>query len=268
MTVYVDVLIILNAYISYFTLKASAGLLHIGYKLPRIIIASVFGGAISLTALIPLDIFGSFILRLILTVIMSALAFGFSEIKKLLLRSAITAAAGSLICGAVILLREYTGNSFFNLARGYVYLDISILTLIVSTTAVYIAITLFRRFLDKPLENEIFELEIRHKGRTVILNAFADSGNSLNDFLTGLPVIICKSEKINGFIPTTEVNDEIPKGLRLIPFSSVSGGGIVKAFRPEYISINKKEINALIGTNEGALENESFDAIFNPKIII
>lgn len=273
MTVYIDVLIILNAYISYFTLKAAAMLLHIGYKLSRIIIASVFGGIISLTALIPLDFFGGSVLRLVLTVLMSALAFGITQIKKLLLRSAVTAAAGALICGAVILLREYTGNSFFGLARGYVYLDISVMTLILSTTAVYISISLFRRFLDKPLESEQFKIEIKHKSRTVILNAFADSGNSLKDFLTGLPVIICKHEKISELIPEPEIKEEIPKGVRLIPFSSVGGGGIITAFRPEHITIHKsngdkKEINALIGTNETSLKGENFDAIFNPKILI
>lgn len=273
MTVYVDVLIILNAYISYFTLKAAAGLLHIRYKISRIIAASVFGGIISLTALIPLDIFGGLALRLVLTTLMSLLAFGIADIKKLLLRSIVTAAAGALICGVVMFLREYTDNNFFSLARGYVYLDISVLTLILSTTAVYITLSLFRRFLDKPLDSEVFKIEIRNKNHTVTLNAFADSGNSLTDFLTGLPVIICKSEKISDIKPTSETSEEIPKGVRLIPFSSVGGNGLIEAFRPELIIIHKsngdkKEVNVLIGSGKGTLENESFDAIFNPKILI
>ena len=273
MTIYIDVLIVINAYTTYFTLKAAALLLHTSYKISRLIFASVLGGFISLTALIPLDGLTGTLLRIFLTGLIAIAAFGFEGFKRLILTSAVTAVSGAIICGGVMLLRECTGNSFFASVRGYVYLDVSILTLIFSTTAVYIIISLFRRFLDKPLESNMVKLEIKHKDCTVILNAYADSGNNLCDFLTGLPVIVCNAEKLRGIVPEPEIKDEIPKGVRIIPFSSVGGSGIITAFKPDLIIFHKengdkKAVSALVGTGKTALEKENFDAIFNPKLLI
>ena len=273
MTIYIDVLIVINTYITYFTLKAAAALLHAGYKISRIIAASIFGGITAVSALIPLNLWEGLLLRLLLTAAVCFIAFSYSGIKRLLLTSAVTTAIAAFICGIVFLIREFAGNSFCIPIRGYVYIDISIITLIFSTTAVYIIISLFRRFLDKPTESSILTIEVRHGNCTVNLKAYADSGNNLRDFLTGLPVIVCQAEKIKRIMPESPSKEEIAKGVRLIPFSSVGGSGIITAFRPDLIIFYtnggaKKEVNALIGTGEMSFNEKDFDAIFNPKILI
>ncbi|MGN0617766.1 MAG: sigma-E processing peptidase SpoIIGA, partial [Ruminiclostridium sp.] len=55
MTIYLDVLIIVNIYITYFILKAAARLLHIKYRFFRLAAGSVFGGFSSLAAVLSLD---------------------------------------------------------------------------------------------------------------------------------------------------------------------------------------------------------------------
>ena len=50
MTVYIDVLIVVNFYITYFVLRASAGLLHTRLKMGRLIAAAVIGGISSAAA--------------------------------------------------------------------------------------------------------------------------------------------------------------------------------------------------------------------------
>ena len=177
---------------------------------------------------------------------------------------------GALVCGVAIMLREITGNSFFGAAGGYPYLDISVMHLIISTTAVYVIISLYRRIHDKPKKDELLKILIKHKGRTAEISAYPDSGNNLKDFLTGLPVIVCRRDKINHLMPPVS---DTPKGVRLIPFSSVGGSGIITAFRAESVEVCREngqriQIDALIGADENALKGEDFDAVINPKIII
>ncbi len=270
MVIYVDILIIVNIYITYFTLKSTARILHLGYKAERIIAAAVLGGFSAVTAVIPLSFLPAVLLRFSLTTIITLTAFGFTGIRQLVFRSLINIASATLVCGVVILLRECTGNSIFGTAGGYAYLDVSALTLVFATTAVYTVLSLFRRATDKPSENEIIKLRICSKGKTVVISAFSDSGNNLRDFVTGKPVIICRKDKICDLIPCT--SDELPQGLRLIPFTSVGGSGIITAFRPDSVTVcrsngEEKQVDVLIGTG-GGLEKENFDAILNPKILI
>ncbi len=270
MVIYLDVLAVINFYITYFALKASARLLHAGYRTGRLILASVLGGLSSLSALFALDFLPSLGLRLALTAVITLAAFGFGKISAFALRCLVTAVIAALVCGITIMLRELTGSSFFAAAGGYPYLDISVLHLVISTTAVYIAVCAFRKICDKPAPDEMIKLEIKQNGKTAVLLAYPDSGNNLRDFLTGLPVIVCRKDKIRPLMPAASDN---PKGIRIIPFSSVGGSGVVTAFRAESVAVidrngRKTAVEALIGTEENALKNESFDAVINPKIII
>ena len=61
-------------------------------------------------------------------------------------------------------------------------------------------------------------------------------------------------------------------GIRLIPWHSVSGGGIIRAFKPRRITAvyngEEKNLTALIGITEKESFKEETDAIINPKLLI
>lgn len=270
MVIYLDVLVVINFCITYFSLKASARLLHAGYRTGRLIAASVTGGFSSLTALLTLDFLPSFLLKLVLTAVITLIAFGWGGFSAFSFRTLVTAVTGALVCGVTIMLRELTGSSFFGAAGGYPYLDISVLHLVIATTAVYIIMSLYRRISDKPHNGAMIKLTIKKNGNTAQLIAYPDSGNNLRDFLTGLPVIVCRRDKISGIMPDFSRN---PKGVRIIPFSSAGGSGFITAFRADSVTVHREngqemQIDALVGTKEELFENESFDAVINPKIIV
>ncbi len=270
MIIYLDVLVAVNFCITYFSLKACARLLHAGYRLKRLIFSSALGGLSSLSALLTLDFLPSLLLRITLTAIIVLTAFGFGGAYTFALRTIVTAVMGALVCGVTIMLRELTGSTFFNAAGGYPYLDVSVLHLVISTTAVYIIISLYRRVCDKPQKDGMVRLIIEKNGNSAEIFAYIDSGNNLRDFLTGLPVIVCRKDSISRIAPDFSGN---LKGIRIIPFSSVGGNGFVTAFRADSITLcrengEKTQIEALIGTSDNALKNESFDAVINPKIIV
>ncbi len=272
MVVYIDVLIILNIYITYFTLRCCFRFLHGEYKLKRLIAASVFGGLSSLTVLIGDSPVPSLFLKLLSVGLTVFIAFGFGGIRSFLIRTAISFGTGLLICGGAFALRALTGESFFITVGGYPYMNISVMVLLIATVIIYAAVCLLRRFLDKNGTDRKIRLTIRNRGRRINLEAFPDSGNGLVDFLSGLPVIVCSISAVREILPENIASETDLKGIRLIPWHSVSGGGIIRAFRPEEITADyeggHKNIAALIGVSEDSRFEKENDAIINPKILI
>lgn len=278
MTVYADVLIIINIYISYFTLRACAVILHTECGIKRISAASVLGGVCSLTALIETDFLGAMLLKAAVTAVTVLTAFGFGGIKRFALRSLTVSAEGMLICGIALMIRELTGSDFIFAANGYIYMDISALVLVTASAAVYGILSLIRRAMDKPSPEENIRLTVENMGKTAVVSAYPDSGNCLCDFLTGRPVIVCRSEAVAEIEPENVKRyisgeaDDI-SGIRLIPMRTAGGSALTAAFRAKRITAEwgdeKKELDALIGVcPAGALENEPFDAVINPKLLI
>lgn len=270
MIVYIDVLIIVNLYITYFLLKATARMLRTRLKTGRLIAGAVIGGVSAAAAVLPLPVWAQIPVRCVLLAVPVLAAFGFSDIKRLLLRVFTAYAVSLILCGAVIALREFTGNAFFAQVGGFIYLDISVLTLIFATTAAYLTLSVFRRILDRTDVQKSYLLIIKRNGKTVQLTAFSDSGNNLHDFFTGLPVIVCRLSSVSELAPEgiERSQSEPPAGIRLIPYSTISSTGVIAAFRADEITVDGKRIDALIGVGENAMKNEDFDAVLNPRILI
>ena len=89
------------------------------------------------------------------------------------------------------------------------------------------------------------ELELTIKGKTARMPALIDTGNMLDEPISGLPVIACHSELYQKYFGALPLNDAI-----CIPIETVSGVGQVYAIKPDsaYIIGNKaRKIIALVG---------------------
>lgn len=276
MTVYIDVLIVLNVYISYFTVRAAGRILHTNPELRRLVFASVFGGVSSLAALLDEGIVLSLLIRCSLTAVMTFIAFGFGSAGKLALRSFVCLAVGMLLCGAAMLVHELTGSTLVFSANGYVYMSVSALVLVIASAAIYGLLSVFRRILDGPGGDRRVKLTVSSGGKTSELEAVTDSGNYLRDFLTGRHVVVCKLAAVESILPPNvsaylDGSTEDLSGIRLIPMETASGSGLAAAFRPERVTADTgdctKTLDVLIAVSRGMLENESFDALISPKLL-
>lgn len=276
MVVYIDVLIVINIYISYFTLRAGAGILHIRTRPSRTAAASVFGGASALAALAELPMALSLLLKAALTVIMVLIAFGYGSFRGTALRSFICVTVGMLICGAAALIHEFARTDLVFSANGYPYIGISALVLVISSAVIYGILSLWRRFTDSPSDSERITLSITNSGNTAFLSAIPDSGNFLRDFLTGRPVILCKSSAAEPILsPNVRayLNGDTGDmtGIRLIPMTTAAGESLAAAFRPDSLAIvsgeERKRLDALIAVSPNSLKNEDFDAVINTKLL-
>lgn len=276
MVVYIDVLIVINTYITYFILRAASRMLHTSVSFRRIAAASVIGGVSSLAALAVTDVPLSLLLKAALTVVTVITAFGFGSFRALAVRSFFCITAGMLICGAAVMIHELADTDFIFSANGYLYMDISALVLVVSSAAIYAVLCIVRRITDSPSADERVVLTVEKNGTRAVLSALPDSGNYLRDFLTGRPVIICRASALGDVLPKNaerflEGDADDVSGIRLIPMKTAGGSSLAAAFRPDRITADgegcKKNIDALIAVAPGALEGESFDAVINSRLL-
>lgn len=276
MTVYLDVLIVMNVYISYFTLRAAGRLLHTETGFRRTAAAAVFGGLSSLAALADTGIAASLLIKAVLTAVTVLIAFGAGSLRLFAVRAFVCVTISMLICGSAVLLHELTGSDMVFAANGYVYLNISALVLVISSAVIYGALCLIRRIADSPDADERVRLTIAGNGSTVSVDAVCDSGNYLRDFLTGRPVVLCKESSVREILPSGAAaflaggNDDV-RGLRLIPLRTASGSGIAAAFLPDSLTAEyrgeSKKLDALVGVCRDALSGEPFDAVMSPKLL-
>ena len=230
----------------------------------------------SLCATIPTHIAVSLLLKAVLTALIVLIAFGFGNAGLFLIRAFVCTAVGMLICGAAILIHELTGSDMIFAANGYVYLNVSALILVISSAVIYGVLSLIRRILDAPVTDKPIRLTVTFGGSTAELSAIADSGNRLCDFLTGLPVIICKLRAVETVLPPNvkaylDGNTDDITGIRIIPMNTASGSDIAAAFRPDVLTADcggsQKRLDALIGVNEQALRDENIDAVIPAKLL-
>jgi len=281
--IYLDVLIITNIYVNYFLLKGTARISHTALSLKRCIIASLLGTISALTILLPLlNILVTSLIKLLSALFIIRIAFSKLSLKRFVKLTLIFFGINFIFAGVMLVICEITKVSAIIVHNYSIYFNISILTLAISTIIAYIIVCIVTNILDKKCNsNHSFKVLIEIFGEKFTLNAICDTGNSLVDTFTGKPVIVCSSDGIlelanlekNKTYSATDYLDLMKnfKGLRLLPYSTIGGEGIIPAFLAEkvYIINEKNEIkpvDAYIGLS--LKQKSEFEAIFNPRLLI
>ena len=284
MYIYIDILIITNIYANFFMLKATSRLTHSPIKNGRCILSAAAGSLFSLIILLPeLNPLALLAFRIFSAALMVYLAFR-GKTSAELYRT-------GLIFFFVCFLFAGTGYAFSLIDKGsnvmwhnsVLYVNISLLTLVVSTAAAYGALWLLRYFLDRDNSYDGDYSLIIIKGKhQITVKAICDSGNNLIDSFSGKHVIVCSKESIAPLfeepvleyamsctVPMDRSGAEAMKGWRIIPYSTVGNNGLMPSFLPTGVYLKNNETGRLkyIEAYIGVSDNQLNHAVFNPKIL-
>jgi stage II sporulation protein GA (sporulation sigma-E factor processing peptidase) len=265
--VYIDTLIILNLYVSFFLIKACGAFLHRKISTRRCVLGAVAGGASSLVILLPpLFLSLNMLIKLGIGAVLVFIVFGRERFLK---NALVFLMINVIFAGVMLILSLFASPLGMIYNNGTVYFDISFLALLFFTAAAYLLIRVLRYFLDVKFNaDRVYSVVFEYGGELRTLNAFADSGNTLTDFFTGKPVMICDKSACAGLFPELDINKlELVKGLRLLPYSTINGSGIIPVFKPDSITVENKSIDALIGISKENINKNGVNAIFNPKLL-
>ncbi|MBR2735536.1 MAG: sigma-E processing peptidase SpoIIGA [Clostridia bacterium] len=278
--IYIDVLIAVNLFINYFLIISTAKFLHLKTQKLRLILGEILGGIYSLYILLPpTNFFVSLIIKFLMAASIILTAFKFSGIKiffKTLICFYLINFAFSGVMLALWCTLRPNGMAVNN---GIVYFAISPVILVISTVITYLILQVINRIIGKrSFGKSTCNVKIIGENSEDLLTALIDTGNSLVEPFSGLPVIVVKRESIKNICPEEILSAEeisnidetacLNSKLRMIPFKTISGEGLLPSCKPKSVIINggaPKE--AYVAVCSDNILSENCSAIINSDLI-
>lgn len=283
-TVYVDVLFFINFIINILIVEGCALIICEDTKWYKTVLAAFLGAVYAVAVFFPdLEFFQSLAMKLVISGIMVGCAFRIGKFKRFLKIWSSFYLVSFIFGGGIIAVMSLTGlgqktSAVYSNGSLYFYLPWQIL--IASSAGVYVLIMAFSRIRRKRIEKEKIgrRLTIYINGTKADMRAIIDTGNSLVDPISGVPVIVCEYEEIKKLLPAGEENKslfeimaEAGMKARLVPFSSVGEEkGLMPGFLPDMVKIDEyktKRCVVCISLNKLS-EGEEYHALLNPMLIV
>ncbi len=285
MVIYLDVLILINLYVTYFQILAVSVFTHRKTVWYRKLSAAGIGAVASLSIFIPQEMVLTLtLLKIFLCALIAFVAFGYTGFRAYAVSVLFLMLVSFVFSGLMLCVWLFAAPMKMLFINGTVYFGVDTMTIILSTCAAYGVVRIIRYILDKNGKTDgKYTVIIKNNGRECRLSALADSGNGMVDCFSGLPVIVCRRdmcadvsppaiEMIENNSDISEIGTQMIKGIRIMPFSTVGKGGLICMFKAESVVIDdetneeKYPVNALIGIVIGG--RQEYEAIFNPKILV
>lgn len=294
--IYIDVLIIENFFMNYLLLYFNNRFCKCKARKWRIIIAAFIGAMYVLIVFYPdLHIFYSVLMKFMMSILMIIIAFSPHDLRKFL-KILILFYLEAFIIGGFLLGIFYLNNSGAEIINGALYIsnispspEYIIIGSIVAIILVKFGFDYFEGYYLN--EKTKVELDIVLNQRSCSVTALIDTGNSLKDPITNMPVIIVYYKSIADILPdelreailkdySYEIvkkrimESELKSRIRIIPYKAlgVENGILIGVRMDLVISRVKSKTNVvkepIIGLYNKPISNAGdYQALTYPGII-
>ncbi len=279
MTVYADMLFIVNFIINLILLKLCSLLVKVSVSTLRLSLSSAVGAVYAVFMFFPdISFFYIFPFKLAISFAMIMIIVPKARLVRLIKITAVFYLVSFTFAG-VLLMLIYLGSASPALTpavkNGIFYFDIPLGSLILASALSYAVIALSQAIFKRNKTIGIRSLKIILSGRECTVPALSDTGNLLKDPISQAPVIIAEGKFIGSLfpegIPSLEAGETSNVKLRLIPYSSLGNkGGMLAGFIPDEVRIDgRKASKVIIAISPDALSKEDeYNALFNPNILV
>ncbi len=301
MEIYLDIVILENIVINYLILSVTARLSKNKAGSPRLLLGSVLGTVyLVLMILLPgVKAYTAVFSKVLLSAGMVAVTFRFGSLKSFLKTLALFYASTFLFAGAGFALMFFRKDRGI-MKNGVVMTPVSLLDTTWAELLLAVAVTLIiirvvfdavqSRFLKEKL---LVTINISFDRKSKEVPALVDTGNSLHDPLSNMPVVVVEFAAIRDLLPDDirsifeqDTESDLKKvtavisrsdwfsRFRLIPFSSLGKeNGMLIGFKPDYIEIGEEDgikgvDEVIVGIYNKALsKTERYRALVNPELM-
>lgn len=282
--IYADVLVALNILITYILIVA----VRLACKIPTnkwaVVLASLVGGFSSLIIFWDnVNIVLSVAYKLACSGAIVGVAFLPKNAKNFLKTYLGFFLISFLFGGAVYAFQIAFKSTNILYYNGIVYFDMSITYLVGCVLSIYGVFLIGDYLITRhSLKDCKCLLEITYNNITIAVPAIVDTGNSLQDGLSGRPVIVAELSAISPVFNRKELlffekqdYQNIPEGLykffRLVPCSGVTDEGLLPSFIPQYVKVTMEKYSfkttfCTIGVVNKALSSGEYKALVNNNI--
>lgn len=273
-TVYIDIIIIENLLINFVILHITALILRRQAGWYRLLLSSLAGCVYCVAGIFITKLLVSVLLKLILSLLMIFIAFGFESLRKFSEECFVFYIATFTFGGITLLL--------FNTQKKYYIFLLSVIGYLICM----FALRLIRKQRQKKL---LYRVYIKMDDREIFLTAFLDTGNLLKDPFTNRGAIIAESSVLKPIIPNdvykcitendeehiAEISPLWASRFLVLPFSTIGEkSGNLKGFRCDYAVVTSDNNdtfiikNAIIAIYFNTLSNSNiYSALLPPDIL-
>lgn len=288
-TIYIDVLISVNLFINYFLLMSVVKILNLKPERKKLVLSAFIGSLYSLFILLPpINNVLSLIVKLIMSATIVLLAFGIVPLKVFFKIIGAFYGVNFIFGGIVFFVWHFISPNGIFINNNIVYLNLSPIFLIITTFIAYVAIRVMDKFTATHSISKLnCDILIQCNDKSTVISAKIDTGNTLREPFSNIPVIVAQYQCIESIIPQAlkiylcsgALNNTMSNSyyeckfnsFRMIPFKAVSGEGLLPAFKPDYIKILSDSSNlkkeAYIAICDDKVFNNEYVALVNPDLI-
>lgn len=237
----------------------------------RLFLGSFLGGLSSVVIFLPnTNVFIHVLIKTVVGTIIVLAAFSYKNYIYFLKRLIYFLCSSFCFCGIILILNSVFGSAVY-MSNLVIYFNMSPVALILCTAICYFIIkavcAVFGRTTD---EKSIYQLQIFYDNQVLSCDALLDTGNNLRDIYSGEPVIVLEQSLAQKLlkIPVTTFDNNL-RGFRLIPYSVVSGGGVLPAFKPDDIVVKSdkksEHVKAVVAVSNTPVHNQ-YKALLSREI--
>lgn len=254
--VYIDSVFVLNTVMDYLLCLVTARLAGIPLRRLRYALAALAGGAYAAAVFLPgCSFLAAGPAKLAAGILMALIAYGGEE--RLARLTLLLFGLSCAMAGCVLALGLLAGSTVPT-ERGIFYTDVDVKVLLIAAGAAEVVLTVvFRAAARHGVRGELLPVRVSIGGGTVMLTALQDSGNSLREPGSGLPVLVTAPGAMDGVLPQEVRQLLTPEGLRqpaelveplvraapwlrprLLPYHAVgTSGGLLLVIRTDWVEI-------------------------------
>ncbi len=299
MDIYIDVLVLENTVINYLILLVTSKFLRIKTGGIRMLVAALLG-TIYVVVMLVIPGAGFYFTmagKIILSALMVLITFKIKNVKEFLKTAVCFYISTFMFAGAAFAYIYMSGEGGF-VKNGVYYIfkksDTNMIVFAVIMTLILVKIFYESIFSKSRHKNALIDFKIAMGGKELELKGLIDTGNSLRDPISNLPVVVCELQAVKQFVPEDLAqmvrSEDIPDlikisekltskdwitKIRLIPYSSLGKEkGMLLGFKPDKLYINSDkdgkntECAAIICLYDKVLSsNNTYNALLSPDLI-
>lgn len=242
MVIYVDILLALNWWVDFLLLLGVRRALGGGARPWRLAVGALVGALTCLVLFLPpMAVWLSLLVKLVAALLMVLVAFRWQGWRQLARRVFLLFGFSAALAGLCGGLYAFVAPEGFYVFNGVVYYSLPPLLLVGLTVLCYGLLWLSERLTRRRAPaDHVFRVRLEMGERRVEFPCLYDSGNHLTEPFSGYAVLVVERELAEQLLTVPASAEEMPPdttGWRLIPYDTLSGGGVLPAFIPRRITV-------------------------------
>lgn len=261
MKIYIDLVLFINFGFDLLLLFSVAILLRRQTSLRRLLLGALVGAVTILAMFIKISSFELFLLKIVISLLMVVITFGYRDYKYFLNNLFYLYTASIILGGFLYCLSQQFSYKNSGLVFYYNGLSVNFIVLMVMSPVIIYAYVRQGLMLRNNYSN-YYNIDIYLRNGSVIeAVAFMDTGNKLLDPYMHRPIILLDKNLLD-----FDYNDS---NILLVPYDSLNNHGLLKCIIPSKIFIQGVGFrsNFLVGISNEKINLEGVDCILNQKLL-